>query len=631
MKLANISVQIGGFHDHWLRNGTDTPAVLIAAVTKYHYDFICLMDKEYEKKDDIKKQIEAWIPGFKVHLGEERMYDWGHIVSVMNDDAPVNLQNADFFDELSAAKKHNGIVALAHICHPTSKKSIMDTHRLDELIDGNFVDAVQFEKESEYEYIRERVESGKKTALISGWDSHMLNDRKDMPKILYDENYDVKDHFDHSSMFRTIVFADDNSFNSIKNALAEGKSIVEDTETGKFYGNRELIHLLIDNGYREKIKQLDEEYYSVKMQCNSLTAYSKGEFKFPSAGKVKIATGTHNIPSEFKTDDEGGFSIQKLPMPVNHDESFITVFWSDGKRSRYFAVRIKNNISFDTFIKYKNNKTILEIVSKNAFSGKLLIKSPVEKEFDLCCNAGTVTEIQINDDEKTVNYSYTVYDKDNSRDFSGRLALAIAHRFNNNNWNEAEEILIDDERYCGGFGSIRPYPGKDVFSIKVKFLWDEENLYVRYDITDKIYIMPPKGEYMFMSDSTTLNIDPYHLRSHSRSSGCELILGFPDDEPHIVCTHAPRDESDIPFFGRKINSEIEGNMTMTKTQYGRIVTTQIPWSQISTMVPKCDTYIGFTVGGLNDDGGGLVDNMQWPWPPKSWLFPCDWGTMLLTE
>ena len=79
MKLKNISVQVGGFHDHWLRNGTDTSAVLIAAVTKYHYDFICLMDGEFgDRAKRIKNQLEMWIPGFHAYIGMEKMYGWGH-------------------------------------------------------------------------------------------------------------------------------------------------------------------------------------------------------------------------------------------------------------------------------------------------------------------------------------------------------------------------------------------------------------------------------------------------------------------------------------------------------------------------------------------------------------------------
>ncbi len=59
MKLKNINVQIGGFHDHWLRNSTDTASLLIALAARCHYDFICLMDYGYkEKAKIIKEQAE---------------------------------------------------------------------------------------------------------------------------------------------------------------------------------------------------------------------------------------------------------------------------------------------------------------------------------------------------------------------------------------------------------------------------------------------------------------------------------------------------------------------------------------------------------------------------------------------
>lgn len=36
MKLKNITVQIGGFHDHWLRNGSENPTLLMAAMQYYN-------------------------------------------------------------------------------------------------------------------------------------------------------------------------------------------------------------------------------------------------------------------------------------------------------------------------------------------------------------------------------------------------------------------------------------------------------------------------------------------------------------------------------------------------------------------------------------------------------------------
>ena len=103
------------------RNGYS--GVLIAAVNQYHYDFICLMDGEFpDRAEIIKRQMEEWIPGFKVHLGEERTYGWGHVVSVMNDCRDIDLENVDFKEEFSKMQKAGGIAALAHIAYPLSKE-----------------------------------------------------------------------------------------------------------------------------------------------------------------------------------------------------------------------------------------------------------------------------------------------------------------------------------------------------------------------------------------------------------------------------------------------------------------------------------------------------------------------------
>ena len=258
MKLGDIDIQIGGFHDHWLRTGTGVSSILIAAITRYHYDFICLMDAEFgEEALKIKNQLESWISGFKAYIGSENMYGWGHMITVMNDCPDVDLQNEDFKAEMKKLKDYGGIVALAHINHTLSRDRIAKAGYIDELIDGGYVDAIQIEKGKDLDYVKNRIKEGKKLPLVSGWDVHYVTPRYGMPNCIYDKNFDVKEHLDDANVVRTIVFAKDNSLNSIKKALNEGKSVIEDTQTGNLYGSPYLIELLNKNGYHEKMKELD--------------------------------------------------------------------------------------------------------------------------------------------------------------------------------------------------------------------------------------------------------------------------------------------------------------------------------------------------------------------------------------
>lgn len=100
-----IPLQIGGFHDHWLRNGTDNATLLAAAAQYYHYDFICLMDGFRREVEQFRQTVESWLPGFRVFLGEERFYGWGHLVTVQNHFSGQDPKNPDIPGEIAQAGK----------------------------------------------------------------------------------------------------------------------------------------------------------------------------------------------------------------------------------------------------------------------------------------------------------------------------------------------------------------------------------------------------------------------------------------------------------------------------------------------------------------------------------------------
>lgn len=636
MKLKNITVQIGGFHDHWLRNGTDTSAVLIAAVTKYHYDFICLMDGEFPKRNmQIKKQIESWIPGFKVHLGIERIYGWGHVISIMNDCPDIDPENMDYKEEFLKMKRAGGIAALAHIGYPLSMDKIVKPGKLDELIEGGYTDAIQIQDANDWKYLEERVQQGKKLALVSGWDSHMLLNVPGLPNCIYDKSFGVKEHFEPSSFMRTIVFAEDNSLESIKAALSEGKSVVEEIDTGKIYGSPHLIKLLEENGYREKMESLDCAYNKYNIESEPLVASSSMKIKFPQKGLVTYAADKELEPKTIPTDDEGYIYYNNIPMPTEQDESYLPFCFDDGETRRYWGIKILNDIKLRIDLTIRNKKRILSVYTYNDFEGQLIFTFPYNEAHRVSAKGGNVLyEMELGTDvAKIFNYDFVAF-KDNagSRRYCTHAALTIAHRYRGN-WDNAEELTVDSEKFCGGFGSFRPYPGKDVFSAKMKLLWDDDFLYLRYDIVDKIYITPRAGAFMFLSDSTTFNIDSLFERTHTRDAGCEMIIGFPDEKGEVVCTHTPRRSDGTGYFNREDNCILESVMKMEKTNYGRIVTVKIPWKEICPKKVSTGDYMGITIGALNDEGCGLVDNIQWPWAaqPGAWLFPDDWGIMMLAD
>ena len=89
-KVGDYNILLGGFHDHWKRTGQDNPALLLAALDYYHYDFMCLMGGDSVLDPMTKRGIENYSGNKKIYLGEEMFFGWGHVVTVRNNPDGVN-------------------------------------------------------------------------------------------------------------------------------------------------------------------------------------------------------------------------------------------------------------------------------------------------------------------------------------------------------------------------------------------------------------------------------------------------------------------------------------------------------------------------------------------------------------
>ena len=639
MKLGNIDIQIGGFHDHWLRNGSDVSSILIAAVTKYHYDFICLLDAEFgDKAIEIKNQLEKWMPGFKAYIGSEKMYGWGHMITVMNDCPNVDLQNEDFKDEMKKLKEYGGIVALAHINHELSREKIVKAGYIDELIDGGYVDAIQIQGAEDINDIQNRIDGEKKLPLVSGWDVHYITPVYGMPNCIYDKNFDAKKHLDNAKLVRTIVFAENNSLSSIKKALNEGKSVVEDILTGNLYGSQHLIDLLNKNGYRKKIKELDEEYNKIDIKSDILQAESTAKIKFSQKGIVTFAKNKELDTDSVYTDAEGCILYNNIPMPVKQDGSYLPIMLDTGNFRRYWAIRVENNIILTPQIDLKNGKRVLKILTEKDFQGKIVFENPYYKEFIVSKNKGEIVcELEIKDDVPQIfDYKFTAFDKNgNFRIYESKAVLTVIHRYNGN-WDNAEMICVDDKKFCGGFGSFREYPGKDVYSYKFGLLWDDTYLYAKFDITDKLHIAPPHGEKMYLSDCNMLIFEALLTGEQTNIFNSGFTIGFPEGTGEIYCGQQSviYDRGETYYGERKGFSPEDAHVELKETKNGRIVFAKIPWNRITSSAVGEDFKINLAVCGLNDEGTGLVDDLQWPWPPEEHKMNRDKNaisTMILKE
>ncbi len=604
MKLNKITIQVGGFHDHWLRNGTDNPTLLMAAMEYYHYDFICLMDKAFGEAAIREKQIvEQWLQNKKVYIGHEYAFDWGHVITVENNCSDCDVTNPDWRAELRKLHAGGGFIAFAHIGYPYSTKPAFDPKMIDEVIDEDYTDAVQLERITDYEIVKKRSENGKKLPLVGGWDSHYITSKNDDAKNLYSKDFSPDKHIDTAPGMRSIVFSEDNSLESMKKAIREGKSVLEHVETGELFGSRELIDLLNKEGYKEKMAELDKAYQNLVLENNILDAYKSCRLKFPGKGIVTIAADKELTPIKKETDENGLLIVDKVPMPVMQKDSFLPFYWKGDGAERIWAVKVRNNINIKVIPIILDNQRAVCIETKNDFSGTVRFTKPIVYEKKISAKAGEeLIHIFIdNNIPEIFDCQVEVFaDEGGYYKYDAKLAVAVAMP-SDTSWDKCPSYFADSPEQCGGFGSNRPYPGKEVFSAITKFKWDCDYFYMRCDITDAIQVAPPVDEYMYRSECICLSLDPRLERDKNTKHSVGFMLGFTDIGPVVWSKGIIKDAL----------------LTMEKTEKGRIVYTKIPWSLIDEIEFKQGVNIGIHLGFLNDDGYGLLDNLQWPVPaPK---------------
>lgn len=597
MRLKNITVQVGGFHDHWQRNGSEVATLLMAAMQYYHYDFICLLDREYgEKALREQRDVERWLPGKRVFLGTEYPYDWGHMVVVESSITHMEHDNPNWREEMQRLHAGGGFVALAHIGYPYDdgiSSAIGDAW--DEIIENDYVDALQLERLTDWELVKHRAAQGEKLPLVGGWDSHYLKGKNDDCPNLYDGTHTPDRHIDTAPGMRTIVFADDNSLESIRDAIRQGKSVLEHVETGQLFGDPALVQLLQEEGYFEKVRELSAAQFRLQLENEALLAYHPGTLRFPGKGTVTLPADEFFTPKEVEVGEDGLLSLDKVPMPAPLEFSHLPFRWKGETGERLWAVKVVNPVQYAVIPVQKDGKQMLTVQARIDLDCEITVTKPIsfrqncsaKKGEDLLC-----VELPADLPER-YEIALTVRGKQGGiSHFATKTGLAIAKPAGTP-WAECPTYHADSQEQCGGFGNNRPYPGKDVFSAKTQFQWDEEYLYIRSEVIDHVIVAPPSGRFMYISDCICVNFDTELTRD--RSNHCVgFLYGFPESGPEVV-------------------GKPDARLSRELTEDGYITTVCLPWKELG-VTPRKGLHMGMLICFLNDEGAGAVDNVHWPMP-----------------
>lgn len=635
LSIGGRTLLIGGFHDHWARSGEVNPALMLAAVNRYQYDFMCLMDN-HEDDALAVRSAEALSRQFRFFRGEEKLFGWGHVVTVENPVPSPPADDPDFAQSLRTLRAGGGLVALAHPDFPHTWEHLFLSGEVDRLLDDGCMDAVQFgNTPEEAAWYQRRYAAGKLTPIIAGWDIHMVNRLPGLPPVLYQADRDPRGHIDSAGGNRTLVFAEANTFQAVRAAVLAGETVVETLTTGALTGPPALVAFLREHGYARTMADRQQRLLGITLRTDGpWTAGRPATLRFSEPGTVRIQIGL-DAAQTVETDSDGRLDIDAVPLLIDHDRTYLAVAFTaraDGME-RIFAVETRHPVQLDVWpvMEHPDDRR-WQVVAEAPFSGSVevtiggrTLEAPVGEPQWLPADAYPVG------DPVPLRIEARAAASGARRSMEQTLQFVPTPRLMNEDWSAVPVSRMDRDIFSGGYGANRPYPGPDTLSAALQFAWTDTHFRFRADVTDPVHHNPYTGHMAYQGDCLQLAIDPLYRRD--RSMGRVYVFNLSENARGVEVwrwkspTLLEAEGFVAPSEDVSLGSDY---LTLTPRADGRIYDLTLPWTELAPVIPVPGRRLGVFFLIKNSNGHGLVDSLEWPVAPQGmWTLPRIWGTLTL--
>jgi hypothetical protein len=646
IRLNGRTLLLGGFHDHWARADMENPALFLAALNYYHYDFVTLMDGP-ETSATIRLTAEAYSRRLRVYPGREEATGWAHIVTI-NPRAPA--LEGDSQDIPGTLRRLRATCDLVLLAHPNyiAWEPIVQAGLLDGLLDQGLLDGVQLvpapllatgfgPRDGELcRWYRARVAAGKRTAVVGGWDLHTVVPAGPLPPVLYTRGRSPDGHFETPCDNRSIVFADENSLEAICAAVRSGDTVVENLQTGELLGPPDLVDFLTRHGYRGAVAELDAARDAVSLTVSRpWIGGETGEMSVNQAGTLLLP----RTLAEAKTcETEAGSTITLQPVPVlqQRDLFHAPVVWRNpAGAERIWAVEITHPVQFDVLPWLGEGGPAIEILPSTCVKGVATVEAwPLASVSELPLRGRTLVPVAAAAVSPVpVGYRCTVRtDAGVERVRQGDLTFIPVTRFQGD-WAAIPSVGVDEPRYAprSAYGAKRPWPGPDVYSARLRFAWTDAEFMFQADVCDAVHFQPFEGHYTYNADCLQLALDPMLRRRDLLGNIYSFNLALTPRGPELFRWQSPMEEATSIFRPPAHNVSL-GNpyLSVQPTHRGLLYELRLPWAELAPLTPAAGARMGIYFIMMNNNGGGLIDTLHWPVPIIGmWTTPSRWGVLTL--
>jgi hypothetical protein len=178
-------------------------------------------------------------------------------------------------------------------------------------------------------------------------------------------------------------------------------------------------------------------------------------------------------------------------------------------------------------------------------------------------------------------------------------------------WQKAPVLKSDQLTQFFAFGKVdrsQKWTGPDDLSCTIRYLWDEQYLYVAVDVKDDVFGGPTKADAdIWSQDGLQFLVDP--MRTSGRKVGkYDYGLGRGKKGDQAWCFMSA-DTAAAPA-GEVKDLKLAIKRTDAKTG-NTVYELAFPWSRLSPFKPAVGTNLGFTLIVNEDDGEGRDAFMTW--------------------
>ena len=173
-------------------------------------------------------------------------------------------------------------------------------------------------------------------------------------------------------------------------------------------------------------------------------------------------------------------------------------------------------------------------------------------------------------------------------------------------WKRSPVLRINEERQFFGFNDKRTWRGPNDLSAEIRFLWDDQNLYVAVKVSDDVFRNEKQDGDIWAGDGLQFLVDPCR-ESPDKAGKYDYCVAVGKKGPQAWCNSSA--DSSAPIgnvptirFAAKPAGDGTGGMSYVVA---------IPWPRMAPFKPGLGRNLGLAMILNDDDGTGRDCFMGW--------------------